>query len=543
MQIYPSTREPYPMKLRHDPLYASRRSPVLADNVVSTSQPLAAQAGLQILARGGNAVDAALAAAITLTVVEPTGNGVGSDAYCILWDGQQLHGLNASGRSPAGWTPGRFSGLDSMPFRGWESVTVPGAVGAWVALSERFGRLDFATLFEPAVRYAEVGFPVSPVIARLWTLGAETLAAQPGFAETFLRDGHPPAAGQRFVNTPLAATLREIAETKGESFYRGPLAERIAAFAAEHGAVLTAQDMAENQPDWVGTLSQDFDGVSLHEIPPNGQGIAALMALGILNHTPVREFGADEPLALHYQIEAMKLAFADVYAYVADGAAMHTVPPEALLEPTYLAHRAASIRADQAQHFGPGQPPHGSTVYLSTADASGMMVSFIQSNYAGFGSGVAVPGTGIHLQNRGAGFVLQEGHPNQVGPRKRPFQTIIPGFLMRGAAPLMSFGVMGGPMQPQGHLQMTLRTQLWQQDVQTAADAPRWRVTGGTAVAMESAMEASTVAALQGMGHEITLETPDSAFGFGGAQLIHRLDAGGYVAGSDPRKDGGAVGF
>lgn len=531
------------MKMRHDPLYASRRSPVLADNVVATSQPLAAQAGLQMLARGGNAVDAALAAAIALTVVEPTGNGVGSDAYCILWDGTELHGLNASGRSPAGWTPERFAGLDEMPFRGWDSVTVPGAVGAWAELSQRFGKLDFATLFEPAVRYAEGGFAVSPVIARLWQLGADVLSDQPGFAETFLRDGRVPAAGERFVNAPLAATLREIAQTHGESFYRGALAQRIAAEAHANGAVLTAEDMADNRPEWVGTISQGFDDVALHEIPPNGQGIAALMALGIVADTPVRDFGPDTAMALHYQIEAMKLAFADTYAFVADGPAMSDVTAEALLAPDYLAQRAKAIRADRAQDFGPGQPPHGSTVYLSTADASGMMVSFIQSNYSGFGSGVAVPGTGIHMQNRGAGFVLSEGHQNRVGPRKRPFQTIIPGFLMQGAQPLMSYGVMGGPMQPQGHVQMLLRTQLWGQDVQTAIDAPRWRVTGGAGVAMETAMPDEVVSALRAMGHEITLETPDSAFGFGGAQLVHRLASGGYAAGSDPRKDGGAVGF
>jgi gamma-glutamyltranspeptidase/glutathione hydrolase len=531
------------MQLRHDPLYASRRSPVLADNVVSTSQPLAAQAGLQMLARGGNAVDAALAAAIALTVVEPTGNGVGSDAYCILWDGTDLHGLNASGRAPAGWTPERFAGRDAMPQRGWDSVTVPGAVGAWVALSDRFGQLDFASLFEPAIRYAERGFPVSPVIAALWRLGARELSGQPGFAETFLRDGKPPVAGERFVNLPLAATLREIAETRGESFYRGALADRIAAAAAEHGAVLSAADMAENAPFWCGTLAQDFDGVTLHEIPPNGQGIAALMALGMVAHTPVRDLGPDDPMAMHYQIEAMKLAFADTHAYVAEGPSMTAVPPEALLAPEYLAARARTIRADRAQDFGPGHPQRGSTVYLSTADTSGMMVSFIQSNYSGFGSGVAVPGTGIHMQNRGAGFVLAEGHPNRVGPRKQPFQTIIPGFLMKGADPLMSFGVMGGPMQPQGHLQMTLRTQLWGQDVQTAVDAPRWRVGDGAAVAIESAMDADTVAALQAMGHLVSLETPDSAFGFGGAQLVHRLAGGGYAAGSDPRKDGCAVGF
>lgn len=531
------------MQMRHDPIYASRRSPVLADNVVATSQPLAAQAGVAMLARGGNAVDAALAAAITLTVVEPTGNGLGSDAFCILWDGHDLHGLNASGAAPMAWTPERFAGASEMPFRGWDSVTVPGAVSAWAELSQRFGVLDFATLFEPAIRHASDGFIVSPVIADLWRRGAEVLADQPGFAETFLRDGQSPIAGERFVNAPLADSLRQIAETGGRAFYEGALAEQIVAAAQDNGGALTMDDLARHKPDWCGTLSMEFDDVSLHEIPPNGQGIAALMALGILRHTPVREFGPDDAMALHYQIEATKLAFRDMDAYVGDSPAMTEITPAALLDADYLASRAAEIRADKAQDFGSGAPKNGGTVYLSAADASGMMVSFIQSNYAGFGSGVVVPGTGIHMQNRGAGFTLEVGHPNCVAPGKRPFHTIIPGFLMKDGAPLMSFGVMGGPMQAQGHLQMTLRTQLWGQDVQTAADAPRWRVVEGLEVACEMAIEAQTVTRLRELGHEITLESPDNAFGFGGAQLVQRLPDGGYGAGSDPRKDGQAAGF
>ncbi|GAB4394088.1 MAG: gamma-glutamyltransferase family protein [Kiloniellaceae bacterium] len=516
---------------------------MLADNVVATSQPLAAQAGLAMLARGGNAVDAALASAIALTVVEPTGNGLGSDAFCILWDGKELHGLNASGRAPAGWTPERFAGRGKMPERGWDSVTVPGAVSAWAELSRRFGKLDFATLFEPALGYAENGFPVSPIIAELWRRGAELLSGQPGFADHFMPGGATPAAATRFVNRDLAASLRAIAETGGEAFYRGALAERIAAFAAEHGAAMTVQDLAEHRCDWVGTLSQSFDGVTLHEIPPNGQGIVALMALGILAHTPVRDHGPDDTLALHYQWEALKLAFRDCAAYVAETPAMQTVTAEDLLAPDYLARRAREISPERAQDFGAGAPKAGGTVYLSAADASGMMVSYIQSNYSGFGSGVVVPGTGIHLQNRGSAFSLEEGHPNRVAPGKRPFHTIIPGMLMKDGAPLMSFGVMGGPMQAQGHVQMTLRTQLWGQDVQSAADAPRWRVTEGLGVACETTFAPATLEALEALGHQITLESPDNAFGFGGAQLVHRLAGGGYVAGSDPRKDGQAVGF
>ncbi len=531
------------MFIRHDALYASRRSPVLADNVVATSQPLAAQAGVSMLMRGGNAVDAAIAAAAVLTVVEPTGNGLGSDAFCILWDGTRLHGLNASGASPAGWTRDRFAGMAEMPFHGWDSVTVPGAVSAWAALSERFGRLDLPTLLAPAIRYAEEGFVVSPVIGALWAKGADSLGNQPGFAAAFMPGGRAPRAGERFSHPGQADSLRQIAESGGRAFYEGALAERIAAFAAEHGAALTADDLAAHRPEWVETIRMGACGGELHEIPPNGQGIAALMALGMLEATGVHEMAPDDPRSLHLQIEAIKLAFADLDAYVADRPAMVPVTPEALLDPGYLRARAALIDPDRAGDPAAGAPLHGGTVYLTAADADGMMVSFIQSNYAGFGSGVVVPGTGISLQNRGAGFTLEEGHPNEVGPRKRPFHTIIPGFLMRDGQPEMSFGVMGGPMQAQGHVQMVLRTQAAGQDVQSAADAPRWRFVAGRRVACEEAMPEATRDALADMGHEIVVEAPDNAFGFGGAQLIRRLPGGGYMAGSDPRKDGCAIGF
>lgn len=531
------------MTFRHDPLYASRRSPVLADNLVSTSHPLAAQAGLSMLAQGGNAVDAAIATAATLTVVEPTGNGLGSDAFCILWDGKELHGLNSSGAAPAGWTPERFAGHDAIPFRGWESVTVPGAVAAWAELNAKFGTLDLPTVLAPAIGYAENGFSVSPVIGALWAKGAEALSGQPGFAANFMPGGRAPKAGERYRNPDHARSLQMIAETKGKAFYEGPLAEKIAAFAREHGAALSEADLAAHAPDWCGTISTAFDDTELHEIPPNGQGIAALMALGMLAQTGVRDLDPDDPIALHLQIEAIKLAFADMYAYVADGRFMRDVTAADLIDTGYLAERAKLISTDSAGAYGAGAPKNGGTVYLTTADASGMMVSFIQSNYAGFGSGVVVPDTGISLQNRGAGFSLKPGHPNEVGAGKRPFHTIIPGFLMQNGAPKMSFGVMGGPMQAQGHVQMTLRTQLWGQDVQTAVDAPRWRFVAGTEVACESAMPEATRDRLTALGHTITVEPPDSAFGFGGAQLIERLDAGGYAAGSDPRKDGAAQGF
>ncbi|PZX14890.1 gamma-glutamyltranspeptidase/glutathione hydrolase [Palleronia aestuarii] len=520
--------------------YPSRRVPLLAANVVATSQPLAAQAGLSMLASGGNAIDAALAAAITLSVVEPTGNGIGSDAFAIVWDGAELHGLNASGRSPASWTPERFAGATEMPQRGWESVTVPGAVSAWVALSERFGALPFEALFAPALNYAQNGFAVSPTIAALWQAGGRTLSGQPGFAAHFLPEGRAPRAGERFVNPDLARTLEAIASTKGLAFYEGELAEAIAEDAARHGAALTREDLAAHRCDWCGTISTAFHGVDLHEIPPNGQGIAALIALGLLRGTDIADHAPDSVEAMHLQIEAVKLALADAERYVADPAAME-VGPGALLDDAYLAERARLIGAE-AGDPGAGAPRDGGTVYLSAADAEGRMVSFIQSNYAGFGSGVVVPRTGIHLQNRGAGFDLAPDHPNVVGPSKRPFHTIIPGFVMRDGRPEMSFGVMGGPMQAQGHVQMVVRTALHGQNPQAASDAPRWRVVACRKVAVEWGMPTEIVEGLAARGHEITREAPDNAFGFGGAQLVMRGEAG-YVAGSDHRKDGCAVGF
>ena len=521
--------------------YPSRRSPVLARNAVATSQPLATQAGIAMLAQGGNAMDAALAAAITLTVVEPTGNGLGSDAFCILWDGKELHGLNASGRSPAAWTPDRFKHLTEMPSRGWETVTVPGAVSAWVDLSAKFGRLPFSALFAPAIAHAETGFLVSPVIADLWQRGAAELKDHPGFAEHFMPNGRAPGTGAVFRSPAHAQSLRMIAESKGEAFYGGALAEKTEAFAQQHGAALTAKDLARHRNDWCGTLHQGFAGIALHEIPPNGQGIAALMALGLLGETDFAAKAPDSIDAFHLQIEAIKLAFADIDAYVADLDHMRSVTPADLLSPAYLKRRAQAIDRNRAQIFGAGAPKEGGTVCLAAADAGGMMVSYIQSNYAGFGSGVVVPGTGISLQNRGLGFTLEPGHPNQVGPNKRPFHTIIPGFVMKGDAPEMAFGLMGGSMQAQGHVQMVVRTMLWNQDPQTAADAPRWRFDAGLDVAMEPAIGETTIAALAERGHRIRLEASDANYAFGGAQLIRRIE-GGYIAGSDPRKDGCAAG-
>lgn len=530
------------MKLSHQALFPSRRSPVLARNMVASSHPLATQAGLSMLHAGGNALDAALAAAITLVVVEPTGNGLGSDAFCILWDGHELHGLNASGRSPAGWTGDRFANRDRMPERGWETVTVPGAVAAWSDLSRRFGRLPFDKLFEPAIGYAEAGFPVSPMIAEQWRRGADILKEQPGFADVFMPLGRAPQAGELFRAPDIARSLKLIAETHGEAFYRGELADRIADFAAKHHAAMTRADLEAHSNIWCGTISQSFKGFDAHEIPPNGQGIAALMALGILDHFDIESLAPDSAQAIHLQLEAMKLAMADLYAHVADVDWMKSVSAADLLSAGYLKSRARKIDLKRAQDFGPGIPQEAGTVCLAAADRDGRMVSYIQSNYAGFGSGVVVPGTGISLQNRGHGFELAPGHPNLVGPSKRPFHTIIPGFVMQGGKPAMAFGLMGGAMQAQGHVQMILRNLVWHQDPQTAADAPRWRVTDGLNVAIEPSIGGEVIAALGALGHRISVEAPDESFGFGGAQIIRRSE-NGYIGGSDPRKDGQVSGF
>jgi gamma-glutamyltranspeptidase/glutathione hydrolase len=518
--------------------YAWPRKPLLSRNVVATSQPLAAQAGLQMLAAGGSAVDAILATAITLSLVEPVSNGIGSDAYAIVWDGKRLHGLNASGRSPAGWTLERFKGHKAMPARGWDTVTVPGCVSAWVELHAKFGKLPFKKLFEQAIEYGRKGFLVSPTIAGQWANQVAELKDQPGFANAFLPDGRPPHPGERFKFPAHAKALEEIASSKGKAFYRGKLADKLEAAANKQGGALRAADMAAHVSDWVKPLEMDYRGYTLHEIPPNGQGIVALMALGMLEHFDLRSHPVDGADSLHLQIEAQKLAFADARAFVADIDHMKAVPPLSLLDKNYLKSRARLIDMKRAQDFGHGTPPRSGTVYLSAADASGMMVSFIQSNYMGFGSGVVVDG--ISLQNRGGTFVVQRGHPNCVGPKKRPYQTIIPGFVTKDGKPVMSFGVMGGTMQPQGHAQVMVRIADYEQSPQAACDGPRFRVVQGLEVSVEDGMPASSLEELKRRGHHIV--TVDDYNQFGCAQLIWKLD-GGYFAASDPRRDGQAVGF
>jgi gamma-glutamyltranspeptidase / glutathione hydrolase len=517
--------------------YPSRRSPALGRQAVAASHALAAQAGLAVLERGGNAVDAALAAAAVQTVVEPVMNGLGGDLFALVWDGAALRGLNASGRAPRGWSQDHFAGRTAMPELGWDAVTVPGAVSGWAALWRRFGTQPFADLLTPAVRYAREGFPVTPQVAGLWAQAPERFASFAEFARVFLPGGRAPAAGTWMTLPDLAGSLEEVAATTGESFYTGALAVRIAAAARAGNGVLDGEDLAAHRAQWVDPLGLDVLGVRLHELPPNGPGLAALLALGILGHCPLEGLPPEHPDSVHLQIEAMKLAFAECRQHLADPARM-TVDAPALLEPARLSKYASAIRADRAAAPRLLPPPDRGTIYISAADRQGQMVSLIQSNYLGFGSGVVVPGTGISLHNRGLGFSLDPVRPDCVAGGARPRHTIMPGFVTRGGAPLMSFGVMGGHMQPQGHVQLMLRIFLHHQNPQAACDGPRWYLGEQGEVALEPGFDPAVERELLRRGHLLKREAPTQLFG--GAQVVFRLP-GGYCAASDPRKDGQAI--
>jgi gamma-glutamyltranspeptidase/glutathione hydrolase len=519
--------------------YPSQRMPVLAENVVSTSQPLATQAGLNALRDGGSAADAAICAAAALTVVEPVANGIGSDAFAIHWNGG-LQGLNASGKSPAGQSRESFRDADSMPTTGWGPVTVPGCVSAWVALHAKFGRLPFERLLEPAIGYAKNGFPVSPMTASSWRRSVEKYKHFAPWMKTFAPNGKGPATGEVVRLPDHAATLGEIATTKGESFYRGSLADRIQEAAIRDGAAMRATDLASHHPEWVEPWSIQYGELELHEMPPNGQGLAALLALGLLAHHDLARMTPDSSQCLHIQIEAMKAAFADAHKYVADPT-LGIKSARQLLEPQRLAKRAAEINPSRASAWQAQDLGRSDTVYLCSADAEGRMVSYIQSNYEGFGSGIVVPGTGIALQNRGACFSIERDHANEYAPGKRPFHTIIPAFLTRANAPVAAFGVMGGAMQPQGHIQVVLRMVHQQLNPQSALDAPRWQVMSDGSVALEAGFQPGAADQLASMGHTVKVVTDGSVF-FGGAQMAY-CNGGSYIAASDPRRDGQAAGF
>ena len=540
--------------------YPSSREPVVARNMVATSNPVAASAGLEILRRGGTAIDAAIATAACMTVVEPTTNGLGGDAFALVWDGDtptmpsdrwRVHGYNGSGRSPAGLDIAAFEGERRIPRSGWLPVTVPGEIALWVELSRRHGRLPFADLLEPAIHFAEEGYLVAPQTAALWTRAARGYADRQEWRETFLFDGEPPRVGQLVRLPGHARTLRAIAESEGEAFYRGEIAAAIEAAAAEEGGHMRTEDLERHETLTVDPISVDYRGTALHEIPPNGQGIAALVALGVLRHFDISSMDPDDPRSLHLQIEAIKIGFADAHRHVADPRFVDRSPAE-LLDPARLESLAERVDPEVAGRFDSGIPKPGGTILLCTADGDGRCVSFIQSNYTGFGSGVVIPGWGIAMQNRGACFHLTEGHPNRIGPDKRPYHTIIPALatpsggglhdpaLQTSPGGLMAFGVMGGFMQPQGHVQVLSRIRDHRQNPQAALDAPRFQWSSGRSVMVEPGWKESVYEELSSLGHR--LKRADSrSVSFGRGQSIHAIE-NGWMAGSDQRADGQAVG-
>lgn len=507
---------------------------------VATSQPLAAIAGMQMLSMGGNAIDAAVAMAIALTVVEPNANGIGSDAFAIVWDGEKLHGLNASGKSSQNLLLDKLSGIDRVPDLGWMSVTVPGAVSAWVNLWERWGQLSFEQLCAPAIRYAEEGFPVSPVTAQAWKQAEKTylpLTApefQP-FKHVFFPHGRAPKAGEIWGSPLHGKTLRAIATEGHETFYRGEIARGIDRFAAQTDGFLSLEDLVAHEVEWVQPISTTYRGLTVWEMPPNTQGLATLLALNILEGFELANFPRESVESYHLQVEAMKLAFADVNRYVADPGFLE-FPVEKLLDKGYAAQRRQLLQLQAISQAEPGFPDSG-TVYLCAADEE-MMVSFIQSNFSGFGSGILIPGTGIALQNRASGFNLEAGHPNQYAPGKRPFHTIIPGFLTRDGEPVGPFGVMGGQMQPQGHLQMVVNLVDYQLNPQAALDAPRWRFLARDRILLESRVPGQLASALAERGHNVGITSKTAEFGKG--QMILR-QGGVLMAASEPRADGCAI--
>jgi gamma-glutamyltranspeptidase/glutathione hydrolase len=533
------------------------RSTVYAPRVaIATSHPLASAAGLEVLQNGGNAIDAAVTAAAVLTVVEPHMTGIGGDMFALVWLAreQRLIGINASGRAGSLMTRDELvrRGHRSVPLFGAEPITVPGTLSGWSMLLERFGTVPLARALEPATRIADEGFPVSPIIAAQWEAEVERLRRDGGARATYLVDGErAPRAGEWFRNPDYARTLRTIAQQGPSAMYGGELGRRIADHVREHGGFLTLEDLRGQRAREVTPLSVAFRGHRVWQMPPNNQGVAVLEMLRILEPYDLRSMGHNSAPYLHHLIEAKKLAFADLDRFVGDPAHMD-VPVERLLDDAFVAQRRARLDPDRAaERQEPGRAiTQSETIYLSAADAEGNMISLINSIYWEFGSGVVVPGTGFVLQNRGAGFTVDSGHPNTVAPGKLPFHTLIPGFVTRTATradgttadePWLSYGVMGGAMQPQGHVQLLLNLMVFDMDLQDAIDAPRFRHTSGRRVGIESPVSDAVRAGLTALGHEIVHENT-LMWGFGGAQVVMRLPRG-WAAGSDPRKDGLAVGF
>lgn len=530
------------------PSMARRSTVYVPHGAIATSQPLATSAGLAVLEQGGNAIDAAVTAAAVLNVVEPMMTGAGGDLFALMWVAKQkgLVGLNASGRSGSLISREVLlrRGRKTMPATGAESITVPGALAGWNELLTKYGTITLAQALAPAIRLAEEGFPVTPIIARDWAAEIELLNKDEGARATYLTGGQPPKVGDWVANKDLAQTFRLIAQEGPGVLYGGSLGERIANRVQELGGFLTKEDFAANRPDWVTPISVPYKGYRLYELPPNGQGVAALEMLRILEPYDLKAMGHNSGAYLHHLIEAKRLAYADLGKFVGDPSAMKT-PVAHLLSDEFIAERRSHLNPlKAAARTDPGPALTASeTIYLTAADSQGNMVSFINSLYSAFGSGVVVPGTGLALQNRGGGFTMTEGLPNTVGPRKRPFHTLIPAFVTKldpdgTEQPWLSYGVMGGAMQAQGHVQVLLNLVVFGMDLQEAIDAARFRHLGGSQTALEGPISDLARTQLAGFGHQIVDLPPGDA---GGSQAILRL-LRGYAAASDPRKDGMAAG-
>ena len=536
------------------------RSVVMAPNgMAATSHPLATEIAVEMLKKGGSAVDAGIAANAALGLMEPTGAGIGGDLFAIVWDAAsgKLHGLNASGRSPRSLTLEhlRELGLRAIPSYGPLSVSVPGAVDGWFELHEKFARLPMSDILAPAIEYAEKGFPVTEIIAGYWAQSVEVFKSYPGFSDVFMPGGRAPAAGELFKNAPLAMAYGAIADGGRDAFYRGDIAQGIHECLQASGGYLSYEDLATHRSEWVDPVSTSYRGHDIWELPPNGQGIAALQMLNILEGYDLAALGWGSPQHLHLLVESKKLAFEDRARYYCDPE-FAEIPVAALISKDYAARRRALIdeaRASLELGYGdPGEIANGNTVYLTTADADGTMVSLIQSNYRGMGSGMTVAEFGFGLQDRGESFTLDPGHPNAFAPGKRPFHTIIPAFVTRNGEPLMSFGVMGADMQPQGHVQVLTNFIDFGMNIQEAGDAPRIRhdgsssptgatMTDGGTVVLESGHRPDAVQTLERYGHRTA---SDDGYGFGGYQAILRdKDQGIYLGASESRKDGHAAGY
>jgi gamma-glutamyltranspeptidase/glutathione hydrolase len=542
-------------------LVPTRSEVIATQGMAATSHPLASQVALDILKRGGTAVDAAIAANAAIGLMEPTGNGVGGDLFAIVWDAgsRKLHGLNASGRSPRSLSLAtlreelRKQGAKAIPPRGPLPVSVPGTVDGWFELHGRFGKLPMKDLLAPAIRYAREGFPVTEVIAEGWARNAQLLKDFPNFADTFMPGGRAPVKGEIVRNPQLADTLSAIAHGGRDAFYEGDIARRIERYMRANGGYLTAADLAAHRSEWVEPVSTNYRGYDVWELPPNTQGIAALQMLNILEAYDLRKMGYGSADYLHLFVEAKKLAFEDRARYYADPE-FTKIPLRALVSKDYAAKRRALIdprRAAKEYRTDPEALEQGDTIYLTVADAAGNMVSLIQSNYRGMGSGMTPDGCGFILQDRGELFSLVEGHPNVYAPGKRPFHTIIPAFVTKDGKPWLSFGVMGGAMQPQGHVQVIVNLVDFGMNLQEAGDVPRVRHDGsseptgeamrdGGKVVLELGARPDTVKELEARGHRVEVTNDGD---FGGYQAILRSPEGVYFGASESRKDGAAQGY